>query len=288
MSINVLYALETILDRQASVLPPVINHVNSNRINGVGDLLEFYVKDSFCRDSFDFDTTDDKLACYQNVFSYLGNSNNPPDFIVRKGPAVEVKKIEGINTNGIALNSSQPKDYLYSNDPRINVGCVNCENELGGWTKKDMIYAVGNVVETRIHSLWFIYGDCYAADKSVYDRIAHTIRDGVSAIPGVEFGATKELGRVNRVDPLGITYLRIRGMWGIEHPGALYRNLTQLDNTKTNIFVLMKKDTYENIHNKPNLDRFVDGGILSIADVEISDPNNPVKKLDAVLFSAKF
>ena len=34
----------------------------------------------------------------------------------------------------------------------------------------------------------------------------------------VEFSETNELGRVNKVDPLGITYLRIRGMWGIENP----------------------------------------------------------------------
>ena len=30
------------------------------------------------------------------------------------------------------------------------------------------------------------------------------------------FAETKELGRVNQVDPLGITNLRIRGMWQIE------------------------------------------------------------------------
>src|SRR5699024_11579610 len=62
--------------------------------------------------------------------------------------------------------------------------------------------------------LWFVYGDCYCADKSYYERIADTIKDGVSSIPDVDFGETKELGRVNKVDPLGITYLRIRGMWG--------------------------------------------------------------------------
>jgi len=33
------------------------------------------------------------------------------------------------------------------------------------------------------------------------------------AIADIEFSQTKELGRVNRVDPLGITNLRIQGMW---------------------------------------------------------------------------
>lgn len=288
MSVTVLSALEVILQTRASNLPVVVDHVNLNRVNSSGDLLEYYVKDAFCGISSSFDTSDRKLECYSNVFSYLGNSNNPPDFIVRNSVAVEVKKIEGANTNVVALNSSQPKDYLYSTDPRINVGCLNCESDSGGWTKKDMIYAVGNVVGTRIHSLWFVYGDCYAADKSVYDRVSNILKDGVAEIPGVEFGVTKELGRVNRIDPLGVTNLRIRGMWTIAHPGAVHRNLVTLDNDKTNIFVLLKQDTYNTMPNKPNLDRFVEQGILTIEKVDIVDPNNPAGKLKAILFSAKF
>lgn len=288
MTVNVLSALEVILDKQSSTFPEIINHRNANRINGVGDLLEYYVKDAFCGNSFDLNTTDKKSDCYSNTFSYLGNSNNPPDFIVKNSIAVEVKKIEGANTNKIALNSSQPKDYLYSDDPKINLGCLNCENDSGGWAKKDIIYAVGNVLGKRIHSLWFVYGDCYAADKTVYDSISNTIKYGVAEIPGVEFGETKELARVNRVDPLGISNLRVRGMWSIDHPGAVYRHLVTLDNDKTNIFVLMKQDTYNKIDNKPNLNRFVEQGILSIENVEISDPNNPAVKLQAMLFSGKF
>src|SRR5690606_27543800 len=157
----------------------------------------------------------EKLNEYQKIFSYLGNSNNPPDFIIRHGAAVEVKKIEGKNPNGIALNSSYPKDYLHHDDIRIKKECRDCEDEFGGWKRKDMIYAIGNVKNDKIHSLWFVYGNCYSADRSTYERIAEKIKDGVSSIPGVDFGETKELGRVNRVDPLGITYLRIRGMWGI-------------------------------------------------------------------------
>lgn len=285
---NVLIALNNILNRKQNTMPTVIDHKNNNRVNSAGDLLEYYVKDAFCGKSADLEMTDEKLKEYQKVFSYLGNSNNPPDFIVRHGVAVEVKKIEGKSPNGIALNSSFPKDYLHHDDIRIKKECRDCENEYGGWTKKDMIYAVGNVEKNHLHSLWFVYGDCYAADKSTYERIATTIKDGVSAIPGVEFGETKELGRVNRVDPLGITYLRIRGMWGIEHPSAVYRTFINPDNTKTNIYILMKKETYEKINDKPDFQQFIDQGILKIQEVQIPNPNNPAKNLDAILYSASF
>ncbi|MEK5231922.1 NgoPII family restriction endonuclease [Lysinibacillus sp. FSL K6-0232] len=285
---NVLIALANILKRQQNTMPIVLDHVNQNRINSTGDLLEYYVKDAFCNEAAETELTNEKLKAYQNTFSYLGNSNNPPDFVVRYGPAIEVKKFEGKGTNGIALNSSFPKDYLYANDIRIKKECVSCEDEFGGWKKKDMIYAIGNVSKNHLHSLWLIYGDCYAASKDTYERITNTIKEGVSSIPGVEFGITKELGRVNRVDPLGITYLRIRGMWGIEHPSAVYRPYIKTDTEKTNIYVLMNKETYREIHDKPNLEPYLSKNILTMEGIQIPNPNNPAKNIDAILFSASF
>lgn len=285
---NVLIALENILKRQQKSLPLVSNHINQNRINSLGDLLEYYVKDAFCDAASLHELTNEKLNAYQGMFSYLGNSNNPPDFVVRHGVAVEVKKIEGIRANGIALNSSFPKDYLHFDDIRIKRECVTCEDEFGGWNKKDMVYAVGNVSQDKLHSLWLIYGDCYAANKETYERIATTIKDGVAAIPGVEFATTRELGRVNRVDPLGITYLRIRGMWGIEHPSAVYNHLIMDEQNKTNIYVMLRKETHESILNKPNFDSFVQKGCLTIKELQIPNPNNPAQNIDVILYTATF
>lgn len=285
---NVLIALKNILKRKQNTLPTVINHTNHNRVNSVGDLLEYYVKDAFCGTSADYENTNSKLKEYQKTFSYLGNSNNPPDFIVKHGVAVEVKKIEGKNPSTIALNSSFPKDYLHHDDIRISKQCRSCEDEYGGWTKKDIVYAIGNVNNGIIYSLWLLYGDCYCADRSVYEKIASTIKSGVSNIPEVEFSETKELGRVNKVDPLGITYLRIRGMWGIEHPTAVYSDMITVDPKKTNIYVLMKKDTYEQINIKPDFSEFIKTGILDVKDIKIPNPNNPAKNIDAILYSAFF
>jgi len=282
---NVLHALKNILESGVSDMPNVTDHVSNNRINSVGDLLEYYVKDAFCGDSSSYTTSHEKLKEYQKYFSYLGNTSNPPDFVIQHGPAVEVKKIQGVNANGLALNSSFPKDKLYQDDVRIKQECRDCENEFGGWTEKDMIYSVGNVKDNKLQSLWFVYGDCYCADKSYYERIADTIKDGVSSIPDVDFGETKELGRVNKVDPLGITYLRIRGMWGIAHPTAVFRPYITADDEKTNIYVLMTKKSHDELTDRPDLSEFISNNTLKFEEIEIPDPNNPAKNLDAVLYS---
>ncbi|MER2000434.1 MAG: NgoPII family restriction endonuclease [Lysinibacillus sp.] len=285
---NILIALNNILLNQSNTLPTVIDHHSNNRINGVGDLLEYYVKDAFCGESTFLQKTNEKLAKYQQVFSYLGNTNNPPDFIIKHGAAIEVKKIEKITASTIALNSSFPKNYLYSNDSKIKQSCRNCENEYGGWEKKDMIYAIGNVTHQNLHSLWLVYGDCFCADKESYELITETMKNGVNNIPGVQFSETKELGRINRVDPLGITYLRIRGMWGIEHPANLFSEYLNTSLADTKIYVLMRKSTYNDLEAKPDLTPFINQDILSIKDIQIPNPDNPAQNIDAILYSAAF
>lgn len=286
MSKNILDALNNALRRGNRNLPTVINHNNNNRVSSNGALLEYYIKDLFCDNSYNYTDSELKLDEYQKEFSYLGNSNNPPDFIIKQGPAIEVKKLESAGARSIALNSSHPKDFLYSNYKRINQACRSCEDEFGGWEKKDMIYAIGNIVNGRIHSLWLLYGDCFCADKSSYERISDTIEDGISSIPGVDFSETNELSRINNVDPLGITYLRVRGMWGIAHPSYIFSRLLQ-DNfdSGTNIYVLMKEEKHEEIIQKPNFSTFLNNGTLTIKNVNIKDPNNPARDVRAVFYN---
>ena len=46
---------------------------------------------------------------------------------------------------------------------------------------------------------------------------------------GLEAGETDELGRINKVDPLGITSLRVRGMWQIKNPSKVFSGVAALD-----------------------------------------------------------
>ena len=78
-------------------------YLGSNRVNNVGDALETYVQDLFIGQ---YDLPDDlRLQQLSEIFSYKGNTSNPPDLMLKGGDAIEVKKIESRNSD-LALNSS--------------------------------------------------------------------------------------------------------------------------------------------------------------------------------------
>jgi hypothetical protein len=253
-----------------------------NRINSVGETLEFYIKDMFSG-TFTEEDAAKKNQKYSEIFSYLGNQNNPPDAIIREGDAIEIKKLNKVNTVTLALNSSYPKDYLYSDSPMITSECRNCEE----WSKKDIIYVIGNVAENKIKSLWFVYGDCYAANRETYERIKNSIRNGISSIPDIEFGETNELGRVNKVDPLGITDMRIRGMWMIKHPKNVFNyieRISQKAEFEVNALMLLSKYNSFPKEDRREIEDMSSVNFL-IKNVEIKSPNNPAKLLEARLIS---
>lgn len=115
------------------------------------------------------------------------------------------------------------------------------------WQKKDMLYAVGIMNGENLQSLAFVYGDDYCADEEIYKAVKQRIKQGVETIEGVEFAETKELGRINKIDPLGITYLRVRGVCGalpiLSKPLTIFTNAT-LVKCLISWQSLMKKNGY--------------------------------------------
>jgi len=250
-----------------------------NRMNHMGGALETYMKDAFCG-TFHVSNEQERNRIYSQNFSWLGNQNNPPDFMIREGDAIEVKKIESINSD-LALNSSYPKSKLYSTNPMIAQGCRDCES----WDFKDIIYSIGCVKETELRSLWMIYGSIFAAESDTYERIKSTISTGINSIPDVEFGNTKELGRVNRVDPLGITNLRIRGMWSIQNPRKVFEYiLPQQDNVTFELVSIIPCCKYNDFdeENRIELEEINKDG-FSISNIHVKDPNNPAILIEAKL-----
>lgn len=250
-----------------------------NRANNMGEALEEYIKDIFA------DTVNELDECKRNkklssTFCYLGNQNNPPDMMLKNGDAIEVKKIESIDSS-LALNSSYPKAKLYADSLMISKECKCCEQ----WKVRDMIYAVGVVKDDTLKALTMVYGDIYCADQDIYERIRNKIKDGVTTIPDVEFSETKELGRVNRVDPLGITYLRIRGMWGIENPLKVFDYTHKIDkNKKFNFLCIISENKFNSFENRGDLISYVKtDSRIQLKDVNIKNPNNPAKLIKAKL-----
>lgn len=257
------------------IYPPKSEIATDNRINSVGVAFEYYIKDSLCN-TFSESHKDEK---YSQNFSYLGNQNNPPDLIIKNSDAVEVKKLGG--TGSIQLNSSYPKSKLFSKDSRITEECRACD---GKWAEKDIIYAIGTVNTSKKFKLLFmVYGDCYAADPYVYERVTDAVSAGVIKT-GLELSKTNEIGRVNRVDPLGITDLRIRGMWIIKHPLQVFPDIVPSKTVDGNfhLITIMRKEKYDSF---PEEDRLLieNDDEITVSEEKIKDPNNPARLLPAIL-----
>ena len=147
-----------------------------------------------------------------------------------------------------------------------------------------MIYVVGVVnKQNQLKQLCMVYGEDYCADEECYLRIKSTIKQGVENIAGVAFSETNELGRVNRIDPLGITYLRVRGMWGIDNPWSVFHYIYQRDiNRNFNFMCLINEEKWQRLPNKQDLLDLQNDDLI-IRDVQIKNPNNPAQLKNAKL-----
>lgn len=254
-----------------------------NRANNMGDALEAYITNLFA-DSFDLPESqrDKKIA---HEFSYKGNTSNPPDLMLFCGDAIEIKKIESSSAN-LSLNSSYPKHKLFASSSMITKSCKEAEDNIKKWKEKDIIYAVGVVKSSQLQRLCFVYGTEYAASEEIYQRIGNRIKQGLKEMTEIELAKTEELGRLNRVDPLGITYLRIRGMWGIENPWKVFSSHYTPDskNHAFDFMSIIRTEKYNSFKNKESLEELAQqNSYLTISDILVKNPDNPAQLIQAKL-----
>lgn len=273
---NILEAIYNIVSFPENKLKSIYS--GRNRANSMGDALENYIKDSFAN-TFQTEDEKDRMKIFNQNFSWLGSQNNPPDIMIKGGDAIEVKKTQSAGSS-LALNSSYPKADIHSNSSMITKECKECEN----WITKDLIYCIGHTTDTELKSLWLVYGNIYAAKHETYQRIKNTISDGIKTIPDVVFSETKELGRVNKVDPLGITNLRIRGMWQIENPRKVFNYLHQTGQGEFEVVCIIPTSKYNSFptESKQKIESIIDKK-FTMENVEVKDPNNPAKLVDCKL-----
>lgn len=276
---NILRAFINIVNHHKEDIS-IVNDGN-DRATNMGEGLEKYIQNIFAS-THNLSSEKERLQKFSKVYSYQGNKNNPPDLMLKNSDAIEIKKIESKNS-AIALNSSYPKDKLYSNSKMITKSCRECEV----WQEKDMLYVIGYVKQKKLKSLWLIYGDCFCANSDTYNKMKDTISEEINRIEGIEFAKTNELGKVKKIDPLGITDLRIRGMWHIENPNKIFSYIQEYDESiEFQITAIILDDKY---HTLPQIDKTtienMDSG--TIKEIKIKDPNNPVKLLNAKLLTFK-
>ena len=255
---------------------------NRNRANAQGEWLEAFIKGIFCRNLTQ--NAKQQANLYQQHFSYIGSSNHPPDAILRNGDALEIKKAENRKVwSAMHLNSSHPKDKLYADDARLTAKCRDCEKQ--SWVNKDLIYLLGMVERNQLINLWAIYGDCWFADRTVYEKIEQSIKKKINQSPTLSSSKTKELGRINNIDPLQIAHLRVRGMWMIDRPTQIFDHL--IDTTRFNVHAIMLNEKYQSF---PASDRSALEKCpqVVIQDINLKSPNRPSKLLKAKLIEGRY
>lgn len=247
--------------------------------------MEVFIKLLFAN-AFDLEGKE-LLKKVEEVFSYLGNKNNPPDAMLIGGDAIEIKKVE-INANNkvsseLQLNSSYPHRKLSSSSSLITTKCKEAEK----WEEKDMLYIIGAVKDKNIKNLIFVDGTVYAADEDTYLKIKNTIKYTLENELGLECAKTNELARINKVDPLGITSLRVRGMWLLKNPWEVFDYMYKVDDEKKfNFCAIIPKEKFESFTNKNILEELTSSyKTLKIEDSIVNNPNNPAKTLEVKLIT---
>lgn len=259
----------------------------SNRIVNVGVAMELFVRDLYANTLHikDFDA---KNLCFEDMFSYVSKQSSPPDLIVRGHEAVEIKKQDLTTYSDLPLNSSYPRDYIYSDSKMLTVECRNCEEE---WDKKPLVYVVGNVDKKKrfLSSVWFAMGNCFCADRQVYENIKKVIEDTILSNDSLSFNETNELGKVSNIDALNYSSLRIRGMWNLKHPGKIFEEYVHSkvsDELKTKYRLIMLEEDFNDVSEdvKLSLMQKIKDGVIEKVNVQINSPNNINELLKAVIF----
>lgn len=274
MSRNIIDAIITVIQQtDYKLVKYTSSEMSVNKMNAKGSTLEEFVQNMFA-DTFGVTDQAKRMSAISDTFSYLGNDSNPPDGMLKggnMGDAIEVKKTDTFGE--IQFNSSYPKTKLLSTSTMITNDCRNCEE----WTERDMLYVVGQVKNKSVKTLCMVYGMDYCANDSVYEELKESVSDGIRNIPNIQWADTKELGRVKKVDPFGITTLRVRPMWLITHPIRVFDYIYTPDKNKDfNLMVLINDDKIKQFDNFEKLvDISKSLSSLEIKDVKIMNPNNP-------------
>jgi len=253
----------------------------NNRAVSVGEGLESFVKDAFTN-TFNELNKKKRQDKYNEIFSYQGSKRTPPDLMIKGGIAIEVKKTESL-TSELQLNSSHPKAKLYSSSKLINKHCRDSKEDK--WTEKDFVYVIGHIPKgtNTLSSIWFIDGSIYAADEDVYLNLKDSLTENLENNAEIDFSPTNEIGRVNFVDPLKITNLRIRGMWLLQPPYKAFDYVHNYnENKKFQCIAILSVSNYNAMPEKSRK-LIEESEQITIEEVDTLDPNNSVAYIKSKL-----
>jgi hypothetical protein len=209
--------------------------------------------------------------------------------MVHGGDAVEVKQLEG--NSSIQLNSSPPKQYLSSDDPRITKDCRNCEQ----WNQKDFMYFIGKTTKEFVEAVWLVQGRCMFEPNQKYSNLVdqtkaalHSLGESNEFQSGIMVAnqPNGDLANVKSVDHAD-SMLRVRGRWIVQHPSKIFDEF--FVKPKKNHFVFNFLVTQEkfNTYSKQSIEELSNCGDanLTIVKRQIPDPSNLSAPLKVVHIS---
>ena len=287
MSLNILTAIKNISDFKTNNMSEYFKDYATTQIKTVRQQMEYYVKDAI---SGSFKSAKDKKPTdrYNGIFSYIGSKNKPPDMIIQGGDAVVIKTIKTYR-GSLTINNYPPKDRIMWNDPWIVKNCREIDG--GQWNSKDVFYATGWIEKRRMKYLIFIQGSCFIPEEKVYNKKIQGLKKNIYDYlesEGLEANRTIGLGKVNNMDPLGITDLRIKGVWRIKHPLKTFSDTFSYDKNKDfTLIALMLKNKFDSFPKK-DIDALVIDNQIEIEDVKIKNPNKPERKIEAKLITTSW
>ena len=252
----------------------------NNIVSDEGKPLEKFVRASFCGRP----DSEESENVSKDVFCYEGGVNNPPDAMIRnQGDAIEIKKIES-KMGGIQLNSSLPKQKLFSSDKMITDDAKTCEN----WESRDMLYVVGYVSNNNIRYLFFVYGDCIFRENQFYEDKFNAIKEALGSLDIEELDQTgNEYGTLKNVDGLNInTNMRLRPLNSFDNPLKIFSDIVKLENEDNfSMFTIMRDAKYETF--MPEIRREIENSGVDVRDSTINDPDNQEQKVKIKILSFK-
>ena len=280
---NVLTAIADIINHKAFVLPTADS--GHTRVNTTGVAFETYCKDRLAGLEPGNDVA--RTALYETTFSYQGGANNPPDAMYRggnMGDAFEFKKVGGNSVGNIPLNSSPPKDCLRIDSYGLEKESISCEP----WTRRDLFYICGGVPKKATKLNWIWIADAYlmAAKQDLYHDLYAKLQHDISKIDWASFSPTKELGRVNTLDPRKVTHLRIRAMWNIQAPGKLFKDLPGVRSCDAPVLhAILTKAKWESMpsDSRAQVEALKSTPGFSLTNVLVPSPNIPQDKIQSIL-----
>ena len=134
-----------------------------------------------------------------------------------------------------------------------------------------------------------VYGDVYCANNDCYLKLWSKIKGSIMETKDIDFTNTKELAHINAVDPLGITYFRVRSMWGIQNPWKVFHYLCTIDTTKQfNFMCIISQRKWNTFNNAIQLEMLSKTNqALAVFDNTVYDPDNPANLINVKVINYK-